>query len=220
MEQAIAKKLQYKAGDSTYYCLELPATLEAVFLGEQCKTALPKSKNEQVDFVLLFASNSKVLQHWWPKIWPLLTPDARCWIAYPKMSSGVESDLTRDEGWMILTAAGWEGVRMVALDSTWSAARFKPAANIPNRTRGFSKVAPVEIPGVDFEKRTVMPPPDLQVLLDKHKTACSFFQALSFTNKKEYVVWITGAKKEETRIKRVKAALDKLKAGKKNPSEK
>lgn len=220
MDQAIARKLQYKEGDSIYYCLELPASLDAVFQGAQCRSTLPVDKNAQVDFVLLFATSSQQLQQWWRKIAPLLTPEARCWIAYPKIASGIKTDLTRDEGWMVLTEAGWEGVRLVALDSTWSAARFKPVASIPNRTRGFSKAAPVVIPGVDFEQRTVIPPTDLQALLNKHKTALSFFQALSFTNKKEYVAWITGAKKEETRSSRVLAALEKLKAGKKNPSEK
>jgi uncharacterized protein YdeI (YjbR/CyaY-like superfamily) len=47
-----------------------------------------------------------------------------------------------------------------------------------------------------------------------------FFEELSFTNKKEYVLWINDAKKEETREKRLVETLEKLKAGKKNPSEK
>ncbi|MBV9987328.1 MAG: YdeI/OmpD-associated family protein, partial [Chitinophagaceae bacterium] len=37
---------------------------------------------------------------------------------------------------------------------------------------------------------------------------------------KEYVSWIEGAKKEETRQRRLETALEKLLAGKKNPSEK
>jgi len=47
-----------------------------------------------------------------------------------------------------------------------------------------------------------------------------FFSSLSFTNQKEYVTWIEGAKKEETRKRRLETALEKLLAGKKNPSEK
>jgi uncharacterized protein YdeI (YjbR/CyaY-like superfamily) len=61
---------------------------------------------------------------------------------------------------------------------------------------------------------------ELGKLFTKHKEAQEFFSSLSFTNQKEYVTWIEGAKKEETRQRRLETALEKLLAGKKNPSEK
>jgi hypothetical protein len=80
---------------------------------------------------------------------------------------------------------------------------------------------------VDLGKRTVAlrssasrPPEDLEQLFTLHPKAKDFFDALSFSNKKEYVTWITGAKKEDTRKRRLDSTLEKLKAGKKNPSEK
>ncbi|MBL7726419.1 MAG: YdeI/OmpD-associated family protein [Dinghuibacter sp.] len=57
-------------------------------------------------------------------------------------------------------------------------------------------------------------------MLQQHKDALTFFESLSFTNKKEYVLWITGARKEDTRDKRLTMAIEKLRAGRKNPSEK
>ena len=42
-------------------------------------------------------------------------------------------------------------------------------------------------------------PGELQVLLNKNKTALNTFNALSFSHKKEYVEWILSAKKEETK---------------------
>jgi uncharacterized protein YdeI (YjbR/CyaY-like superfamily) len=56
--------------------------------------------------------------------------------------------------------------------------------------------------------------------LNCNKKATDFFDSLSFTNKKEYVSWISTAKKDQTRTRRVGAAVEKLVAGKKNPSEK
>ena len=47
-----------------------------------------------------------------------------------------------------------------------------------------------------------------------------FNPALSFTNKKEYVVWILSAKQEKTRTDRLAKIVEKLLAKKKNPSEK
>ena len=45
----------------------------------------------------------------------------------------------------------------------------------------------------------------------------SFFNALSYTHRKEYCRWITEAKKEETRLKRLGKAIEMLKKGVKTP---
>jgi hypothetical protein len=72
----------------------------------------------------------------------------------------------------------------------------------------------------DEEERVVDVPEDLKNLLAKNRKASDFYNSLSFTNRKEYAVWISSAKKEETREKRLEATLSKLLSGKKNPSEK
>lgn len=72
----------------------------------------------------------------------------------------------------------------------------------------------------DEEERIVDVPKDLKNLLSKNLKAKVFYDSLSFTNRKEYSVWISAAKKEETREKRLKDTLVKLLAGKKNPTEK
>jgi uncharacterized protein YdeI (YjbR/CyaY-like superfamily) len=66
----------------------------------------------------------------------------------------------------------------------------------------------------------VKAPVELEHLFTTHEEAKEFFASLSFTNQKEYVTWIEGAKKEETRQRRLETALEKLLAGKQNPSEK
>ncbi len=72
----------------------------------------------------------------------------------------------------------------------------------------------------DEEERVVEMPEELVRLLSKNKTAKTFYDTLSFTNRKEYAVWISSAKKEETKEKRLADTLAKLLKGKKNPSEK
>ena len=73
---------------------------------------------------------------------------------------------------------------------------------------------------VDHVNQIVHPTKDLDTVLSKHPAARIFFDKLSFTNKKKYVVWIVDAKKKETRDKRLIAVLEKLASGKRNPSEK
>jgi uncharacterized protein YdeI (YjbR/CyaY-like superfamily) len=70
----------------------------------------------------------------------------------------------------------------------------------------------------DTEERIVDVPEDLKKALEKSKIAKAFYDALSFTNRKEYAVWISSAKKKETRERRLEETIKKLLAGKKNPS--
>jgi uncharacterized protein YdeI (YjbR/CyaY-like superfamily) len=60
----------------------------------------------------------------------------------------------------------------------------------------------------------------LNKAFSKNQKAKTFFDTLSFTNRKEYAVWITSARKEETREKRLQETIKKLLAGLKNPSAK
>jgi hypothetical protein len=72
----------------------------------------------------------------------------------------------------------------------------------------------VELVG-DDEPRTVEVPPDLAAALDGGQRA--FFDSLSYTHRKEYVRWIEGAKREETRRARVEKAAEMLRAGVRTP---
>lgn len=72
----------------------------------------------------------------------------------------------------------------------------------------------------DTEARVVDILEPLAQLLNANTQAKAFFEGLSYTNRKEYARWISDAKREETRQSRLTQTLDKLLAGKKNPSEK
>lgn len=71
----------------------------------------------------------------------------------------------------------------------------------------------------DLEKREVLIPEDVQNLLAEYPEAQAFFEKLSYTHRKEYINWITSAKREETRAKRVVAFIEKL-LQKKKPDQK
>ena len=62
--------------------------------------------------------------------------DAVVWFAYPKgTSKKYKSEINRDSGWQVLGKAGFEPVRMVAIDEDWSAVRFRRAEFIKTLTR-------------------------------------------------------------------------------------
>lgn len=67
----------------------------------------------------------------------------------------------------------------------------------------------------DIEPRVIEVPADLLKELKKDRKAKAFFDKLSYTHQKEYVSWITEAKKEETRHNRIVKSIELLKKGKK-----
>lgn len=69
----------------------------------------------------------------------------------------------------------------------------------------------------DMEERVVFVPPDFQQIMDGNPSMKAIFDAFSFTCKKEYVTWITEAKRPETRQNRLNKAVEMILAGKKGP---
>lgn len=80
---------------------------------------------KKAEVILLFVRDSQALAKWLPKLEPVVST-ATLWIAYPKKTSGVTTDLSRDRGWKPVEALGLGPIQQVAIDDTWSALRFKP----------------------------------------------------------------------------------------------
>ncbi len=68
----------------------------------------------------------------------------------------------------------------------------------------------------DEEVRTLEVPAQFEKLMKK-QGLLPFFEKLSYTHRKEYCRWITEAKKEETRAKRLDKAIEMLKKKVKTP---
>ncbi|HLO31868.1 MAG TPA: YdeI/OmpD-associated family protein [Anaerolineales bacterium] len=68
----------------------------------------------------------------------------------------------------------------------------------------------------DTQPRIIEVPADLKKVLKMEKEAKAFFEKLSYTHQKEYVTWITEAKKDETRQNRIARIIEMLKKGKKS----
>ena len=62
----------------------------------------------------------------------------------------------------------------------------------------------------EAKDKTVIVPDDFKRLLVKNKVLKNF-ENMSYSKRKDYVMWINGAKQEATREKRMKQAIDKLK---------
>jgi uncharacterized protein YdeI (YjbR/CyaY-like superfamily) len=70
---------------------------------------------------------------------------------------------------------------------------------------------------LDDEPREVEVPPALAVALARDDAARGVYEGLSFTHRKEYARWIAEAKREETRERRVRQAIEMLNEGIEHP---
>ena len=107
----VASKLQVKPGH-TVAVLGRPGDVD---LGLSNEAAPPEHAGAVVAFVTTAADLDQAPAH------------ALAWIAYPKAGQ-LGTDLNRDRLVTSVAEAGVQPVRQIAIDATWSALRFRPAA--------------------------------------------------------------------------------------------
>ena len=91
---------------------------------------------KEVHFALAFVTSQPEVDASAAAITSRAKGDAAVWFAYPKGSSRrYTSTINRDNGWQSLGAAGFEAVRMIAIDEDWSAVRFRRAEFIKTMKR-------------------------------------------------------------------------------------
>lgn len=62
-------------------------------------------------------------------------PNGLLWFAYPKKTSAIKMDISRDTGWEGLARLGLRGVSLVAIDDTWSCLRFRLERDVKSRRK-------------------------------------------------------------------------------------
>ncbi len=82
------------------------------------------------DFVQLFVYNKADIDANATTAMQAVKPGGLLWFSYPKKSSKVKTDITRDIGWEGVMSAGIRPVTQIAIDDTWSALRFRPASEV------------------------------------------------------------------------------------------
>jgi len=179
------------------------------------------SPEGKFDGIQLFVLNRAELVEHLPLIQSVLQANTIFWIIYPKKSSGIKSDLEMMSSWDDVTSYGLTGVAAAAIDATWTALRFRPVGQSKISTTRNSEIEKSNYSAyVDVANKKVSLPPELYEELLKNPTALANFEKLSYSNQKEYVLWVITAKQDKTRVDRIHKTAEKLLAGKKNPSDK
>ena len=215
MALTIAQKLKIREGN-TILALNAPAEYKKS-LGSLPPGANTVSAGKTIDQVHWFVTDKVQMEKELKKILPLIKENVICWIFYPKGTSKIQTDLTRDKGWDELLKHDLQWISLVSFDETWSAFGMRQKTSIDKKKDARPKLRPI-LDYIDAKSKTVVLPDDFAAALKKNKKQETFFSALSFTNKKEYIEWIVTAKKEETRNERVKGSIERLGKEWKNPA--
>jgi hypothetical protein len=93
-----------------------------------------------IAFALVFATRLAEVEAAVAALAPRMPGDPILWFAYPKATSKRHRcEFYRDTGWAALGAAGFEGVRQVAIDEDWSALRFRRVEHVKSLQRDPSR---------------------------------------------------------------------------------
>ena len=124
LDDPILKKLKHKQGDKILV-INTPETFD--FQGMHGPIVVnPSDPNRKADFLLIFAYHKAEVDRLIEDSFKFLKYDGLLWIAYPKGTSGIKTDINRDKGWESLKKLNLIVIAVVSLDNTWSAVRFRP----------------------------------------------------------------------------------------------
>jgi hypothetical protein len=116
--EAVLKKLRFNA----------PQDLEPHFRTAGMSTSF--SAKKKAAFTLVFALNKAEAEKLAAIAAPATEYDGVLWLAYPKGTSKIKTDINRNTLWDIFASFNLRPVSNVAIDETWSALRYRPEAEV------------------------------------------------------------------------------------------
>lgn len=123
---ALATKLKLRPG-ARALVMEAPAGYLAALLPMPDGVAVVSEG--PADWVQLFVRTQQDLARDIETAATALSPEGILWLTFPKGSSNIQTDLTRDRGWDAVAPLDLKWINLVSVDATWSAfglRRYRP----------------------------------------------------------------------------------------------
>jgi hypothetical protein len=217
---ALAKKMRFNPNHRNAI-LNSPANFGPLLGVRQDEGIFTDQVSGKYDWIIVFVANVAELQIQAPIVAASLSENGLLWFAFPKKSSKRKTDLSRDNGWNVLEQLGLRYISLISLDETWSAFGVTLGIGQHAETREKKSEARHEMLSeyINHATRVITLPDDLAAALKAAPSQQAQFDALSFTNRKEYVEWVISAKRAETRATRLAKTIEYLAAGRKNPAD-
>lgn len=87
-------------------------------------TVLTERLSKPLDLIILFADSERGLKREFPKSMSKLARNGMLWVAWPKKSSGLSTDLSFDNVQHVGLRAGLVDVKICAVNDIWSGLKF------------------------------------------------------------------------------------------------
>ena len=121
-ESPLAKKLKLKPGLRAAVVNAPKNYLDAL----KHDSDISQKLTGKFDWIQLFAKDKKELASFAPRSVSALKPDSILWLSFPKGSSKIQTDLTRDKGWEAIIDLDLKFINLVSVNDMWSAFALRP----------------------------------------------------------------------------------------------
>jgi hypothetical protein len=122
---ALAKKMKLKPGQRAAVLNAPPGYLDELKpLPDGVE--LVENLDGEFDWVQIFVQDQAKLATIAPNLAPALKPESLLWLSFPKGSSKIQTDLTRDRGWESLQGSDLKWTNLISVNETWSAFSLRP----------------------------------------------------------------------------------------------
>ena len=121
-ESTLAKKMKLKSGLNAAV-INAPENYVDTL---KHNTALSPTLNGKFDWIQIFVRDKAELDALAPKAAKALKPESMLWISFPKGTSKIQTDLTRDKGWEGVKELSLKWVNLVSVNDMWSAFALRP----------------------------------------------------------------------------------------------
>ena len=121
-ESPLAKKMKLKSGLKAAIIHALEGYVDTL----KHDTALSPALNGKFDWIQIFVRTRTELDALAPKAAKALRPESMLWISFPKGTSKIQTDLTRDKGWDDVKELGLKWINLVSVNDIWSAFALRP----------------------------------------------------------------------------------------------
>jgi hypothetical protein len=121
-ESALARKMKLKS-DLKAAVINAPENYVDML---KHNTALSPTLNGKFDWIQIFVHSKSELESLAPKAARALRPESILWVSFPKGTSNIQTDLTRDKGWDGVRKLDLKWITLVSVNETWSAFALRP----------------------------------------------------------------------------------------------
>jgi hypothetical protein len=97
-----------------------PAGFESALEPLPAGATVHRRLGKGTDLAVMFSTSRAELARKWAQAMDAVGPAGAVWVAWPKKSSGVATDMTENVVREVVLPTGWVDVKVAAIDDTWS----------------------------------------------------------------------------------------------------